>query len=275
MREHYRILHSNTYRFYRPLAIFVVQERPQLLLHQPGEVPYRTAWAWQRARLAQMIRDPQLPDGLLLLTHPAVYTLGAGADPKFLFASAGRSPHSLAQPIPIGSPQEAASGQAMEVLRVERGGEVTYHGPGQWVGYPLLNLKRHQPDLHGYLRQLEQVLMECLAYFGLKGERIPGLTGVWVEGSKLAAIGIKVSRWVTYHGFALNVCPDLTAFEAIVPCGIPDRPVGSLAQFCPQVTMEAVAPVLVESFCDVFGLQAQAVSLSEWLGEVESVAASI
>lgn len=249
----------------------MVQTRPYLLLHQPGEIPYRTAWAWQQARLAQMIRDPQLPDGLLLLTHPAVYTLGAGADPKFLSG--------LAQP--IGSPgaphrsceQEAASEQVIEVLRVERGGEVTYHGPGQWVGYPLLNLKRHQPDLHGYLRQLEQVLIECLAYFGLKGERIPGLTGVWVEGHKLAAIGIKVSRWVTYHGFALNVCPDLTAFEAIVPCGIPDRPVGSLAQFCPQVTMEAVAPVLVESFCEVFGLQARAVSLSEWLGESEPVAA--
>ncbi|MCF2970693.1 lipoyl(octanoyl) transferase LipB [Synechococcus sp. Nb3U1] len=255
-----------------------MQERPHLLLHQPGEVPYRTAWAWQQTRLARMIRDPQLPDGLLLLTHPAVYTLGAGADPKFLFASAGRSLHSLS-PL-IGSPsapheQPVTSGKAIEVLRVERGGEVTYHGPGQWVGYPLLNLRRHQPDLHEYLRQLEQVLIECLAYFGLTGERIPGLTGVWVEGSKLAAIGIKVSRWITYHGFALNVCSDLTAFEVIVPCGIPDRPVGSLAQFCPQVTMEAVAPVLVESFCDVFGLQAQAVSLSEWLGEVESVAASI
>ncbi|MCJ2542609.1 lipoyl(octanoyl) transferase LipB [Thermostichus vulcanus] len=246
---------------------------PPLHIHQPGEVPYRTAWAWQQERLARMVRDPQFPDGLLLLTHPAVYTLGAGADPKFL--------KSLAQP--MGSPsaphhsweQEGIFGKPIEVLRVERGGEVTYHGPGQWVGYPLLNLKRHQPDLHWYLRQLEQVLIECLAYFGLKGERIPGLTGVWVEGSKLAAIGIKVSRWVTYHGFALNVCPDLRAFERIVPCGIPDRPVGSLVQFYPQVTMAAVAPVLVESFCQVFGLQAQAVSLSEWLGEVESVAAAI
>ncbi|MFS8891825.1 lipoyl(octanoyl) transferase LipB, partial [Synechococcus sp. R55.2] len=126
-------------------------------------------------------------------------------------------------------------------------------------------------DLHWYLRQLEQVLIETVAHFGLQGERIPGLTGVWVQGRKVAAIGIKVSRWVTYHGFALNVCPDLSAFEAIVPCGIPGRPVGSLVQFCPRVTMAAVAPVVVKSFCQVFGLQAQEVSLSEWLGERKSL----
>ncbi|MFS8819275.1 lipoyl(octanoyl) transferase LipB [Synechococcus sp. W60.1] len=237
---------------------------PPLEVHLPGEVPYRTAWAWQQARLAHMIRDPQLPDGLLLLTHPAVYTLGAGADPKFL--------KSLSQP--IGSPAihpESPSEQEPEILRVERGGEVTYHGPGQWVGYAMLNLKRHRPDLHEYLRQLEEVVIQTLAHFGLQGERIPGLTGVWVQGRKVAAIGIKVSRWVTYHGFALNVCPDLAAFEAIVPCGIPDRPVGSLVQFCPRVTMAAVAPVVVKSFCQVFGLQAQEVSLSEWLGERKSL----
>ncbi len=241
---------------------------PLLQLHQPGEVPYRTAWAWQQSRLAQMIRDPQMPDGLLMLTHPAVYTLGAGADPQFL--------KHLSQP--IGSPTVhpgSPSGQGPEILRVERGGEVTYHGPGQWVGYAMLNLKRHCPDLHGYLRQLEEVVIQTLAHFGLTGERIPGLTGVWVEGRKVAAIGIKVSRWVTYHGFALNVCPDLAAFEAIVPCGIPDRPVGSLAQFCPEVTMAEVAAVLVKSFCNVFGLQAQVVSLSEWLGEMKSGAAPI
>jgi len=241
---------------------------PPLQVQLAGEVPYRTAWAWQQARLAQMIRHPEVPDGLLLLTHPPVYTLGAGADPKFLKSLAGR----------IGSPNtqpESPAPEGLEILRVERGGEVTYHGPGQWVGYALLNLKRHrtvygshgQPDLHRYLRHLEEVLVQTLAHFGLQGERIPGLTGVWVQGHKVAAIGIKVSRWVTYHGFALNVCPDMAAFEAIVPCGIPDRPVGSLVQFCPEVTMAAVAPVLVKSFCEVFGLQAQAVSLEEWLGE--------
>ena len=233
---------------------------PVLHVHLPGEVPYRKAWAWQRTRLAQMIRNPQLPDGLLLLTHPPVYTLGAGADPKFLKSLPGQ----------IGSPDtqpESPATGGPEILRVERGGEVTYHGPGQWVGYAILNLKRHCLDIHWYLRQLEQVVIETVAYFGLRGERIPGLTGVWVEGHKVAAIGIKVSRWITYHGFALNVCPDLAAFQAIVPCGIPDRPVGSLVQFCPGVTMAAVAPVLVQSFCEVFGLQAQAVSLAEWLGE--------
>jgi len=237
---------------------------PPLEVHLAGEVPYRTAWAWQQARVARLICNPQLPDGLLLLTHPPVYTLGAGADPKFLKSLAGQIGSPAARP-------EFLSGQGPEILRVERGGEVTYHGPGQWVGYAILNLRRHRLDLHWYLRQLEQVLIETVAHFGLRGERIPGLTGVWVEGRKVAAIGIKVSRWVTYHGFALNVCPDLAAFEAIVPCGIPDRPVGSLVHFCPEVTMAAVAPVLVESFCQVFGLQAQEVSLSEWLGERKSL----
>ncbi|MGQ9838427.1 MAG: lipoyl(octanoyl) transferase LipB [Cyanobacteriota bacterium] len=257
---------------------------PPLHIHQPGEVPYRVAWAWQQERLARMVRDPEFPDGLLLLTHPAVYTLGAGADTKFLkslaqpIGSPSASHHSWEQEVVSGRSGKRVSAKPIEVLRVERGGEVTYHGPGQWVGYSMLNLKRYsathrsgeQPDLHWYLRQLEQVLIECLAHFGLKGERIPGLTGVWVEGSKLAAIGIKVSRWITYHGFALNVCPDLTAFAQIVPCGIPDRPVGSLAQFCPQVTMAGVVPVLIESFCQVFGFQAQEVSLAEWLGEAQS-----
>ncbi|MEN9277199.1 MAG: lipoyl(octanoyl) transferase LipB, partial [Thermostichus sp. DG_1_5_bins_95] len=218
-----------------------------------------------QTRLARMVRDPQYPDGLLLLTHPPVYTLGAAANPQFLKSL--RQPFAVAGSSPFASPQETTYKSGVEVLRVERGGEVTFHGPGQWVGYPLLYLKRHQPDLHWYLRQLEQVVIECLAHFGLIGERIPGLTGVWVEGRKVAALGIKVSHWVTYHGFALNVCPDLAAFEQIIPCGIPDRPVGSLAQFCPHITMAAVAPVLLQSFCAVFGLQPQRVSLAEWLGE--------
>lgn len=143
---------------------------PLLQVHLAGEVPYRTAWAWQQARLARMIRHPEVPDGLLLLTHPPVYTLGAGADPKFLKSLAGR----------IGSPDtqpESPAPEGPEVLRVERGGEVTYHGPGQWVGYALLNLKRHrtvygshgQPDLHRYLRHLEEVLIQTVAHFGLRG----------------------------------------------------------------------------------------------------------
>ena len=140
-----------------------------------------------------------------------------------------------------------------ELHRVERGGEVTYHCPGQLVGYPILNLRRHQPDLHWYLRQLEELLLGVLEVCGLK-VRVPGMTGVWVDGCKVGAIGIKVSRWITMHGFALNVCPDLAGFGQIVPCGIPDRPVGSLEQFIPGIEVDQVKAIVVAEFAEVFGL---------------------
>ena len=178
-----------------------------------------------------------MPDALLLLEHPPVYTLGQGSTPDFLKFDPAHS--------------------EVELYRTERGGEVTYHCPGQLVGYPILNLRRHRQDLHWYLRELEAVLIDVLAVYHLKARRIEGLTGVWVEDHKVAAIGIKVSRWITFHGFALNVCPDLSGFSRIVPCGIGDRPVGSLAQFCPQLTVEAVRPVLVEKFSQRFQLRWQ------------------
>jgi lipoyl(octanoyl) transferase len=123
------------------------------------------------------------------------------------------------------------------------------------VGYPILNLRHYRPDLHWYLRQLEEVLIRVLALYGLDGGRIPGLTGVWVEGRKVAAIGIKVSRWITMHGFSLNVCPDLQGFQKIVPCGIADRPVGSLAEFIPDIQMDLVREQVAMIFAEVFGLQ--------------------
>ena len=139
-----------------------------------------------------------------------------------------------------------------EIHRIERGGEVTYHCPGQLVGYPILNLRHYQQDLHWYLRQLEEVILQVLQSYGLAAERLSGLTGVWVEGYKLAAIGIKVSRWITMHGFAINVCPDLTGFTRIVPCGIADKPVGSLAQFLPKITVNQVQDDIVSIFAQVF-----------------------
>jgi lipoyl(octanoyl) transferase len=139
--------------------------------------------------------------------------------------------------------------------RIERGGEVTYHCPGQLVGYPILNLRYYQQDLHWYLRQLEEVILQVLSLYGLTGERISGLTGVWVEGYKVAAIGIKVSRWITMHGFALNVCPDLTGFQHIIPCGIANKPVGSLAQFIPEVCLETVRHQIANCFAEVFQVE--------------------
>ena len=202
-------------------------------LWQINCLPYRDAWAWQQALVAARRSEPSLPDGLLLLEHPPVYTLGQGADDAFV-----RFTPTAADP---------------PVIRIERGGEVTYHCPGQLVGYPILNLRRHRMDLHWYLRQLEQVIIATLAQLGIQGDRQPPMTGVWVEGRKVAAIGIKVSRWITMHGFALNICPDLTGFERIVPCGIANYPVGSVSQFLPDITRAAVEPLLLGQFANHFG----------------------
>lgn len=208
---------------------------PVCHLYRLGTVAYTTAWQWQKARFDALRKEPQLEDTLFLLEHPPVYTLGQGADHRFLKFD----PHPHLPP----------------VVKVERGGEVTYHCPGQLVGYPILNLRRYRPDLHWYLRQLEEVVIRTLALFQIPGERIEGLTGVWVEGYKVAAIGIKVSRWITMHGFALNVNPDLSGFSRIVPCGIDDKPVGSLAQFKSGITQADVQFSLEAQFAQVFACQ--------------------
>ncbi|OAB55606.1 octanoyltransferase [Leptolyngbya valderiana BDU 20041] len=213
-------------------------------------IPYQIAWSWQRSLVERRRQTPELDDVLLLLEHPPVYTLGRGADPNFLKFD----------------PEAADS---LDLYRIERGGEVTYHCPGQLVGYPILNLNRYRCDLHWYLRQLEEVVLRVLSDYGLEGDRVPGLTGVWVEGCKLAALGIKVSRWITMHGFALNVCPDLKGFEAIVPCGIADKPVGSLAQFRPHVTVEQVVPQIFDRFIDVFEIEVAELSACDREVEVE------
>jgi len=208
-------------------------------------VSYATAWNWQRSHLNRLIQQPDSEDLLILLEHPPVYTLGQGATLDFVRFDVERAD--------------------VEIHRVERGGEVTYHCPGQLVGYPILNLRRYRQDLHWYLRQLEEVLIRALAPFGLRGERIDGLTGVWVDGRKVGAIGIKVSRWVTMHGFSLNVCPDMRGFGAIVPCGIGDRPVGSLADWLPEITVAAVQGAIAQSFSEVFevALQPYCVTVNE------------
>jgi len=197
--------------------------------------PYSLAWAQQRSLVAARIADPDLPDVLLLLEHPPVYTLGTGSDIKFIKFNLDKTDK--------------------EVYRIERGGEVTYHCPGQLVGYPILNLRYYQQDLHWYLRQLEEVILQTIAIYGLSGERIAGLTGVWVEGYKIAAIGIKVSHWITYHGFAINVCPDLSGFAEIIPCGIANKPVGSLRQFLPNISLMQVQQDLSRVFASVFGVE--------------------
>lgn len=212
------------------------QKMPRLCgLKIQAITPYSLAWSHQRSLVEARIANPDLPDVLLLLEHPPVYTLGTGSDIKFIKFNLDKTDK--------------------EVYRIERGGEVTYHCPGQLVGYPILNLRYYQQDLHWYLRQLEEVILQTIAIYGLSGERIAGLTGVWVEGYKIAAIGIKVSRWITYHGFAINVCPDLSGFAEIIPCGIANKPVGSLRQFLPNISLMQVQQDLSRVFASVFGVE--------------------
>ena len=247
----YSVKHSPLTSFYLPLhpLTFLDKEanptqtddlkfkRQQRLciLDNQELVPYAVAWERQRTLVAQRIKDASLKDILLLLEHPPVYTLGTGASLDFLKFDPAKT--------------------NWEVYRIERGGEVTYHCPGQLVGYPILNLRYYQQDLHWYLRQLEEAIVRVLRIYGLKGDRIPGFTGVWVEGRKVAAIGIKVRRWITMHGFALNVCPDLAGFQHIVPCGIDDKPVGSIAQFLPEINIEQVRLDIANAFSQVFQVQ--------------------
>lgn len=205
------------------------------LLFNVGLMPYLDALSWQRSLLTERIHHPNLQDALILLEHPPVYTLGQGSNLKFL--------------------KFDRENTQFDVHTIERGGEVTYHCPGQVVGYPILNLRHYRQDLHWYLRQLEEVLIQVLALYGLSGDRLPGLTGVWLQGRKVAAIGIKVSRWITMHGFALNVCPDLSGFEHIIPCGIADHPVGSLAEWIPGITPEEVRIHIARCFAQVFGVE--------------------
>ena len=169
-----------------------------LAVARPGRLAYEAAARWQELLVERRLGSDGT-DCLLLLEHPPVYTLGRGADPRFLGAGA-------AGDIPV--------------VRTTRGGQVTYHGPGQLVGYPIVDLRGHRQDVRWYVREIEQVLIDALAVLGLVADRVQGLPGVWVAGRKIGSIGIAIRRWVTWHGFALNVAADLEAFAAITPCGI-------------------------------------------------------
>jgi lipoate-protein ligase B len=176
--------------------------RPLVVLDL-GRRRYGETLLLQRSLVERRLADRSGDDILLLVEHEPVVTLGRGSRPASL---------------PV--PPAALERQGLEVFEVERGGDVTWHGPGQLVGYPILDLSRHRPDLHWYLRALEQVLIDALLRFGLSAGRRPGLTGVWTGGRKIASLGIHVRQWVTFHGFALNVATDPRAFDSIVPCGI-------------------------------------------------------
>jgi lipoate-protein ligase B len=196
--------------------------------------------ALARARISGEIEQ----DVLLLVEHPPVITLGRSSKDAHLLANPG---------------QLAARG--VELFEVERGGDVTFHGPGQLVGYPIFDLKRHKQDLHWYLRQVEEVLIRALGEFGIAGERVAKYTGVWTGGKKIASIGVHARDWVTWHGFALNVSTELSYFDLIVPCGIPEVTMTSVQREAGRpVSIEEVTELVSRATAEVFGLEPRDVS---------------
>jgi lipoyl(octanoyl) transferase len=210
----------------------------QLTVRRLGLVPYAEGLELQR-QLVEQRRAEQIPDHLLLLQHPPVITLGVKARND-------RS-HVLETP-------ERLAEQGIELVETGRGGDVTYHGPGQLVGYPIIDLSPDRRDVHRYVRDLEEVLIRAVAVFGVDAGRSAGLTGVWVGNAKLAAIGVRIARWVTSHGFALNVGTNLDHFRLIVPCGISDKGVTSLEELSGRsLLMTEVEAAVCDAFADVFG----------------------
>ena len=219
-----------------------------LTVHRLGLVGYQRALDLQR-ELVERRKRGEIPDQLLLLEHPDVITLGV--------KSRNDRSHVLESEASL-----AARGVAL--FETGRGGDVTYHGPGQLVGYPILDLKPDRCDVHRYVRDLEEVLIQAVATFGISAGRVPGLTGIWVGSggsqAKLAAIGVRISRWVTSHGFALNVNTDLSRFGLIVPCGIADKGVTSMErELGRRVPMDEVMDAVERALLKVFEGPAQAV----------------
>lgn len=201
-------------------------------------VPYAAAWALQRQAVTARAAE-EIPDLLILLEHPHVYTLGRSGHAENLLLD-----------------EAALRATGAEVFWVDRGGDVTYHGPGQLVGYPIVHLARLGKDTHQHLRRIEEILIRTLADFGLAARRDPVHTGVWVGDEKVAAVGVRVARWVTSHGFALNLDPDLTYFGNIIPCGIADKGVTSVARLLGRpITRAEVEPILLRHFAESFAVR--------------------
>ena len=219
-------------------------DRAEMRVEWLGRREYREVWSLQRERAAQRLAG-EIPDTLLLLEHPPTLTLGRAADRGHIVAAA-----------------ERLEREGVAVVESDRGGDVTYHGPGQLVGYPIFNLREapHQPDLHRYVRNIEETMIRTVAEFGIEAGRFSGYPGVWTgldtpHPTKIAALGIRLSRWITHHGFALNVQTDLSHFDLIVPCGIHDYGVTSLSRILNRtVPMAEVLPVVIQAFTEVFAL---------------------
>jgi lipoyl(octanoyl) transferase len=206
-------------------------------VHRLGVVSYSDALELQK-NLVERRKSNEIPDQLLLLEHPPVITLGV--------KTRNDRSHVVAAP-------EVLEEEGVEVFESGRGGDVTYHGPGQLVGYPIMDLRPDRCDVHRYVRDLEEMLIRVAASFGVSANRLPGLTGVWVGEDKLAAIGVRIARWITSHGFAINVSTNLAHFSLIVPCGIVGKGVTSLERLTSRTfDMDEVADSAATAFAGVF-----------------------
>jgi len=198
-------------------------------------VTFEQAWNWQKLWQESLLLEADLPQAIWLLQHQNCYTLGRGASEGNLCFEPNNPPFPL--------------------HRIDRGGEVTYHLPGQLVSYLVLDLRRYQTDLNWYLRKLEQVVLDVLQTLGLSGEQINGLTGIWLDGCKVASFGVGCRRWVTQHGFALNIDCDLKGFDEIVPCGLRGYSVGKLDSWLPGLKVHDVQPLIRKSLAKHFYLK--------------------
>ena len=207
---------------------------PTFIFEPKDLVPFELAWDWQKEQQKSLLENSSSSQAVWLLQHSTCFTLGRGASEKNLLFQVKKPP--------------------LPLYRIDRGGEVTLHTPGQLVAYLVLDLHRYKTDLNWYLRQLEEVLIELISVLGLKGERMPGLTGIWIKGYKVASIGIGCRRWITQHGLALNVDCDLREFGQIVPCGLKGKSVGKLDQWLPGITISDVQPLMRECLINHFDL---------------------
>lgn len=218
----------------------------ELLTVDIGRTKYADAWRLQKEIFSARL-DRRIGDVLLLTEHDHVYTLGKGADENHLLAN-----------------DQELSQKGVDLFHIDRGGDVTYHGPGQIVGYPILDLNQYYNDIHRYLRDIEEMIIRTLADYGVQGGREPEFTGVWVGSEKIAAIGVKVSRWITMHGFAMNVNTDISYFDRIIPCGIFHKGVVSLHQIIGRHSeLNEVHGRLSHHFSDIFHVRIKQISREE------------
>lgn len=207
----------------------------KLSYYDLGTIDYKTAWDLQK-HIVDLRYMKEIDDVLLLLEHPHTYTLGKTAHRENLICD-----------------DEYLKKNHISVYDIDRGGDITYHGKGQIVGYPIFDLNDWVKDTHKYLRALEEVIIKTCADYNLHTERIPGLTGVWIDSRKIAAIGIKVSRWITMHGFAFNINTDLNLYKGIIPCGITDKEVTSLKiELGKEINLNEVKLKILENVKEVF-----------------------